>query len=109
MPNTQRSESRKSREHRFDSDEDDTLREVGEDHDFELDDDVDPAVRYGFGWRISQHAGQRVVSHTGETMGFRNAIVRFPDRHLAVVVLTNRNEGTPYRIAIDIADMFLPR
>ncbi len=45
MPNTQRSESRKSREHRFDSDEDDTLREVGEDHDFELDDDVDPAER----------------------------------------------------------------
>ncbi len=45
MPNTQRSESRKNREERFDSDEDDTLREVGEDHDFELDDDVDPAER----------------------------------------------------------------
>jgi len=67
----------------------------------------DAAVRYGFGWRISEHAGQRVVSHTGETMGFRNAIVRFPDRHLAVVVLTNRNEGTPYRTALAIADMFL--
>jgi CubicO group peptidase (beta-lactamase class C family) len=67
----------------------------------------DPAVRYGFGWRISEHAGQRLVSHTGETIGFRNAIVRFPDRHLAVVVLTNRNEGTPYRIAIEIADLFL--
>ena len=38
MPNTQRSENRKSGT-QFDSDEDDTLREVGEDHDFELDDD----------------------------------------------------------------------
>ena len=67
----------------------------------------DPAVRYGFGWRISEHAGQRVVWHSGETIGFRNAIARFPERHLAVVVLTNRNEGTPYRIATKIADMFL--
>jgi hypothetical protein len=38
-------EKLKGREHRLDSDEDDTLREVGEDHDFELDDDVDPAER----------------------------------------------------------------
>jgi CubicO group peptidase (beta-lactamase class C family) len=66
-----------------------------------------PTERYGFGWRISEHRGRRLVSHTGETMGFRNAIVRFPEQHLAVVVLTNRNEGTPYRIATDIADMFL--
>jgi CubicO group peptidase (beta-lactamase class C family) len=67
----------------------------------------DPAVQYGFGWRISEHGGRRLVSHTGETMGFRNALVRFPDQHLTVVVLTNRNEGVPYRIAIEIADMFL--
>ncbi|MDQ6799549.1 MAG: beta-lactamase family protein [Acidobacteriota bacterium] len=67
----------------------------------------DPAVRYGFGWRISEHGGHRIVWHTGETIGFRNAIVRVPDRHLAVVVLTNRNEREPYRIAIEIVDMLL--
>ena len=67
----------------------------------------DPAVQYGFGWRVSEHGGRRLVSHTGETRGFRNALVRFPDQHLAVVVLTNRNEGVPNRIAIEIADMFL--
>jgi hypothetical protein len=44
MPNT-RSENRKS--HQFDSDEDDTLREVGEEKEFELDgdDEVDAAER----------------------------------------------------------------
>jgi CubicO group peptidase (beta-lactamase class C family) len=67
----------------------------------------DPAVRYGFGWRISEHHGRRVVSHSGETIGFRNEIVRFPEQRLAVVVLTNRDEGTPNRIALEIADMFL--
>src|SRR6266508_976574 len=28
-------------------------------------------VRYGFGWRI----GDGIVSHTGESIGFRNALV----------------------------------
>jgi len=67
----------------------------------------DPAVQYGFGWRISEHRRHRYVWHSGETIGFRNAIVRFPEQHLAVVVLTNRNDGEPHQIALNIADMFL--
>jgi CubicO group peptidase (beta-lactamase class C family) len=62
--------------------------------------------RYGFGWYFGEHAGKRVVFHTGETIGFRNALVRFPDQHLAVIVLTNRNEGTPYDTALAIAEQF---
>ncbi len=64
-------------------------------------------VDYGFGWRISSHRGERMVSHTGETRGFRNALVRFPDRRLTVIVLTNRNDPTPQPIALAIADLFL--
>jgi len=63
-------------------------------------------VRYGFGWRISARNGRRVVSHTGESIGFRNALVRFPDEKLSVVVLTNRNEGEPYELAIRVVDLF---
>lgn len=59
-------------------------------------------TRYGYGWRIAGDA----VSHTGETRGFRNALVRFPDRRLSVVVLTNRNEGEPYQTAMKIAGLF---
>jgi len=61
----------------------------------------DPNVQYGYGWRITDG----YVWHTGETIGFRNAIVRFPSQHLAVVVLTNRNEGHPYELALKIADL----
>jgi len=64
----------------------------------------DPAIQYGYGWRITEHRGRRVVAHSGETIGFRNAIVRFPDQHLTVVVLTNRDEGDPNAIALQIAD-----
>ena len=67
----------------------------------------DPGIQYGFGWRISDHGGRRYVWHSGETIGFRNAILRFPAEHLAIVVLTNRNEGEPRDIALKIADQFL--
>ena len=33
----------------------------------------DPDVRYGFGWRITGET----LWHSGETIGFRNVIVRY--------------------------------
>ena len=68
----------------------------------------DPAVRYGFGWRISEHRGHRTLWHSGETTSFRNVIVRFPDDRLTVVVLTNRDDPEPYKTALEIADLYLP-
>lgn len=61
-------------------------------------------VRYGYGWRVSEHAGRRLIAHTGETRGFRNALVRFPDERLSVLILTNRGEGEPIEQALAIAD-----
>ena len=52
-------------------------------------------TNYGFGWRLETRDGQRVISHTGETRGFRNALLRYPDKKIVVILLTNRNEGTP--------------
>lgn len=61
-------------------------------------------VQYGYGWRIGEREGRPVVTHTGESIGFRNAVVRFPDEKLSVVVLTNRNEGEPYELAMRVAN-----
>jgi CubicO group peptidase (beta-lactamase class C family) len=63
----------------------------------------DPAVEYGMGWRITGET----VWHSGETMGFRNVIVRYPQRHLTVLVLTNRNYPEPYPLALRIAGIFI--
>jgi CubicO group peptidase (beta-lactamase class C family) len=60
---------------------------------------------YGYGWRIHGE----VLWHSGETMGFRNVIVRWPKRHFTVVVLTNRNDPEPYRLALEIAGLYLPK
>jgi CubicO group peptidase (beta-lactamase class C family) len=59
----------------------------------------DPDIDYGYGWRITGET----LWHSGESVGFRNVIVRYPKRHLTVVVLTNRNEPEPYQLALEIA------
>jgi len=58
---------------------------------------------YGFGWRINGDA----LWHSGESIGFRNVIVRYPKQKLTVIVLSNRNEPEPYALAIDIARRWL--
>jgi CubicO group peptidase (beta-lactamase class C family) len=62
----------------------------------------DPQVAYGFGWRITGDT----LWHSGESIGFRNAIVRWPKQKLTVIVLTNRNDPEPYRTALEIGKAF---
>ena len=62
---------------------------------------------YAFGWFVDDDGGRRRLSHHGETCGFTNAVVRYPDRNLTVIVLTNRRGGEPWRIAQRIADQRL--
>jgi CubicO group peptidase (beta-lactamase class C family) len=64
---------------------------------------------YGFGWFVDRYRSERRWRHTGETSGFRNAILRFPERKLTIVILTNRSSGEPQAIAERIADRFLFR
>jgi CubicO group peptidase (beta-lactamase class C family) len=63
----------------------------------------DPAVQYGFGWRVSGET----LWHSGESIGFRNVIVRYPRSRLSVIVLTNRNDPAPYPTALAIAKTFM--
>lgn len=58
---------------------------------------------YGFGWRITGDS----LWHSGETIGFRNVIVRYPDQRLTVVMLTNRDDPEPCSTALAIANIFL--
>ena len=44
----------------------------------------------------------------GETVGFRNVIIRYPRRHFTVIVLTNRDAPEPYALALAIAKLYVP-
>ena len=60
-------------------------------------------AHYGFGWRISGDT----LWHSGETIGFRNVMIRWPKQRLTVVLLSNRNEPEPYQTALKIGALFL--
>lgn len=58
---------------------------------------------YGFGWRITGDT----LWHSGESIGFRNVIVRWPKQHLTVILLSNRNQPEPYKTVLKIAQPYL--
>ncbi len=58
---------------------------------------------YGFGWVLDTYKNRTRVGHTGSTRGFRNVYHRYPDEQLSIIILTNRNSGSPKDIANQIA------
>jgi CubicO group peptidase (beta-lactamase class C family) len=52
----------------------------------------DPDVDYALGWRLTGDT----VWHSGESIGFRNVIIRDPVRRTTVILLTNRDDREPY-------------
>ncbi|UOV07020.1 beta-lactamase family protein [Pseudoxanthomonas sp. F37] len=59
-------------------------------------------AHYGYGWRLQG----RMQWHSGESIGFRNVLLRFPAQHLTVIVLSNRDAPEPYRLARRIAALW---
>ena len=67
------------------------------------------APLYGFGWFLNPYRGHRRYAHYGETIGFRNAIQRFPDDRLTVIVLSNRAEVDAPALAESVADLYFAK
>ena len=68
--------------------------------------DGSPAA-YGFGWFLNPYKGNRRMWHYGETMGFRTAIQRFEKDDLTIVVLANRGDVDPTKLALRVAELLL--
>lgn len=67
----------------------------------------DGKVRYGYGWMIGEMEGWRTLEHSGSTIGFRNFLIRIPERSMFVVVLMNRADGPAEQLARGIASQVL--
>jgi CubicO group peptidase (beta-lactamase class C family) len=59
-------------------------------------------THYGFGWYIQRDGDGTRVYHRGETSGFSNFIVKFPERKTTLIVLTNRQGGAASDLATKI-------
>ena len=64
---------------------------------------------YGFGFRISEIRGHKLIAHSGQTAGFGASISRYVDDDLTVIALTNLGEiGMGTLLAGNIAKIYLP-
>lgn len=68
---------------------------------------TDGPVSYGFGWFLDPYKGHKRMWHDGETMGFRTTIQRFPNDNLTVIVLANRTDINPEKLALRVADLYI--
>jgi CubicO group peptidase (beta-lactamase class C family) len=67
--------------------------------------DNEPA-EYGFGWYVNPYKSHARMWHYGETMGFRTNIQRFVQNDLTIVVLCNRTDLNPGKLAEKVADLY---
>jgi len=65
---------------------------------------------YGFAWDIAEINGHRLLEHGGAWQGFTAHYARYPDDHLAVIVLTNldADHSDPGKIAHEVAALYIP-
>ncbi len=73
------------------------------------DDNLAPGqpVSYGFGWFLDPWRGHPRMWHGGSTLGFRTIIDRYTTDHLTIVILCNRTDLDPTKLALQIADLYL--
>lgn len=62
---------------------------------------------YGLGWRVDEKDGRKRLHHDGSTSGFRNYVIRYPERELTVLVLTNRRAPDAMPLAEAVAALYL--
>jgi len=64
---------------------------------------------YGLGLSLDSHRGRKMISHAGSDYGYKADFVRFPAEQLTVAVLCNAFDIAPTPLALQVADLYLPR
>jgi CubicO group peptidase (beta-lactamase class C family) len=65
------------------------------------------AIDYAWGLVVSAYKGLKVVEHGGAWVGFRAALVRFPEQKFSVIILANLDSIDPSGLAFKVADIYL--
>jgi CubicO group peptidase (beta-lactamase class C family) len=61
------------------------------------------AASYGFGWFLDRTSPHPLMWHYGDTVGFKSAVLRYFDRDLTVIVLSNRTDLDAGALALEAA------
>jgi CubicO group peptidase (beta-lactamase class C family) len=63
-------------------------------------------ISYGFGWFLDPYHDHTRMWHDGETSGFRTTIQRFTADKLTIIILANRTDIDPEKLALRVADLY---
>lgn len=66
-------------------------------------------TNYGFGIRIEDYSGEKVIQHGGSVGGFRAIARTFPEEQLNIVILTNYSRSNIGSKANNISDIILDK
>ena len=66
-----------------------------------------PGRSYGFGWYITEYRGVKEIYHSGETIGFRTRLIRYPEKNFTIIILANRSDTKLDDFPHQIADLVL--
>jgi len=66
-----------------------------------------PGRGYGFGWYVTAYRGLKEIYHSGETIGFRTRIVRYPEKQFTIIILANRSDVRLEEFPHPIVDLVL--
>jgi CubicO group peptidase (beta-lactamase class C family) len=64
-------------------------------------------MNYGYGWRLHDYAGRKIVRHGGGLPGYLSEVVFVPEANLGIVVLVNDLTPIVVAIADKILDLFV--
>ncbi len=62
---------------------------------------------YAFGLYLDEYRGLTAIAHSGGDAGFRSFLVRFPEQHFAVVILSNFANFEPFDVSFVVAELYL--
>jgi CubicO group peptidase (beta-lactamase class C family) len=64
-------------------------------------------ITYASGLDISTYKGLKIIQHGGSMVGYKADMIRFPEAKFSVVILVNRADSNPTKMAYKVADLFL--
>lgn len=64
-------------------------------------------IPYASGLAFRNYKGLKVIHHSGSFVGYRTQFIRFPKAKFSVIVLANRTDTDPSKLAYKTADLFL--
>ncbi len=62
---------------------------------------------YASGLGVKKYKGLEMHHHSGSYVGYKSEIIRFPEAQFTVIVLANRMDVDPAKMANKVADLFL--